>query len=245
MSKVVATLACRNNSKRLFAKPLQLLGSDSVIEYMIRNLKTNPFIDEIVLAISNTKGNEIFEDIAVKNNIDYVFGEEKDVLGRLIAACEKVNGDIIYRVTTESPFGYLEGLQSALYQHQRKNADYTTFAHLPDGVAFELINLKALKESHENGEERHRSELCSLYLNEHRDEFCFNIMEIDKKLRRPDYRLTIDYPEDLILCRKIIQNFGDTNPIGYQELIKFIDENPSLLNIIQNLTDESYVKFYH
>jgi spore coat polysaccharide biosynthesis protein SpsF (cytidylyltransferase family) len=131
MSKVVATLACRNNSKRLFAKPLQLLGRDSVIEYMIRNLKNNPLIDDIVLAISNMKGNELFVDIAAKHNISYVLGDDADVLGRLIMACEKVNGDIVYRVTTESPFGYLEGLQTALQQHKEKQADYTTYAQLP------------------------------------------------------------------------------------------------------------------
>ncbi|MES2330076.1 MAG: acylneuraminate cytidylyltransferase [Bacteroidota bacterium] len=245
MSKLVATLACRNNSRRLYAKPLQLMGSESVIEYMIRNLKKHSAIDEIVLAISNLKGNEMYADIAEKHGIQYIFGDDTDVLGRLITACEKGGGDMVFRVTTESPFTYLEGLENALLSHKEKKADYTTIAQLPDGVAFELLSLQALKDSHEKGEARHRSELCSLYLNEHRAGYVFNILDIEKELQRPDYRLTIDYPEDLILCRKIIDHFGDREPISYKDLIQFMDQHPAILSIVNNLTDASYVRFYH
>ena len=223
MSKVVATLACRNNSKRLYAKPLQLLGHDAIIEYMVRNIKANTFIDDIVLAISEQNGNEVYADIAEKHGIRYIYGDDTDVLGRLISACEVAKGDIVYRVTTESPFTYLEGVEYALKIHKEKDADYTTYAQLPDGVAFELIKLSALKESHEKGERKHRSELCTLYLNENKDRFRFNILQVDEKWRRSEYRLTIDYPEDLILCRKIIQHFGDRKPIPYIDLISFLD----------------------
>jgi spore coat polysaccharide biosynthesis protein SpsF len=58
--------------------------------------------------------------------------------------------------------------------------------------------------------------------------------------------LTIDFPEDLILCRKIFRHFdGDTKYIPYQELIVFLDQNPSLRNLVENITDESYIKPYH
>jgi spore coat polysaccharide biosynthesis protein SpsF len=243
--KIVATLACRNNSKRLYAKPLQLLGTDTVLEYMIRNLKKHPLINAIVLAVSEAKGNELFEDIAVKHGIDCIFGDDNDVLGRLIKSCEKGNGDIAYRVTTESPFSYLEGLDLAVKSHISQNADYTAYGQLPDGVTFELINLQVLKESHEKGEKRHRSELCTLYINEHPERYKMNILYIDKKWQRPDYRLTIDYPEDLILCRKIISHFGDEQPIPYENMIDFLDSNPQIRNIVENLTDKNYVRFYH
>ncbi len=245
MTKIIATLACRNNSKRLYAKPLQLLGRDTVLDYMIRNLKQQKRIDGIVLAISEMKGNEMFIDVAEKHEIGYVLGDDKDVLNRLIMACEKGGGDIVYRVTTESPFSYLEGIEHAVKSHLENNADYTAYGQLPDGVTFELINLKALKESHQLGEDRHRSELCTLYINENKDKYKMNILYTDKQWQRPDYRLTIDYPEDLILCRKIIAHFGDERIIPYTELISFLDSNPQIRSIVENLTDANYVRFYH
>lgn len=244
--RIVATLACRNNSRRLYGKPLQLLENITVVEYIINNLKSRAEIAAIVLAISESRGNEAFIDIAEKNNIKYVLGDDRDVLLRLIRACELEGGDTVYRVTTESPFGYLEGLPEAISSHKELNADYTAHGNLPDGVMFELIKLDALKKSHRDGEYKHRSELVSLYINEHPELFKKNILQIQKEWQRPDYRLTIDFPEDLILCRKIFRHFnGDDKYIPYKDLISFLDINPSLRNLVDNITDESYIKPYH
>ena len=244
--KIIATLACRNNSRRLYGKPLQLLENVSVLEYMINNLKTREEISEVVLAISEAIGNEAFVELANRNNIKYVLGDDRDVLGRLISACELVGGDTVYRVTSESPFSYLEGLPEAISSHKSTDSDCTAYGNLPDGVMFELVKLSALKTSHSDGEYRHRSELCTLYINENPHLFKKNILQIDEKLQRPDYRLTIDFPEDLILCRNIIRFFnGDNKYIPYPDLISFLDENPELLSIVENITDNSYIKPYH
>ena len=56
--KLVAILACRNNSSRLYAKPLQFLDIDkkfTVIDHIIKNLKKIKIINEIVLAIADSK----------------------------------------------------------------------------------------------------------------------------------------------------------------------------------------------
>lgn len=244
--KVIACIACRNNSRRLYGKPLQLLENFSVLEYIINNLKQRTEIADIVLAISEAKGNESFIDFAEKKGLKYVLGDDRDVLLRLIKACELAGGDTVYRVTSESPFGYIEGLPEAIKSHQENDADYTSHAKLPDGVMFELVSLKALKESHEKGEYKHRSELVTLYINENKEKFKFNILQVAVELQRPNYRLTIDFPEDLILCRKIIRNFnGDDHAIPYKDLIDFLDAQPQLRAIVENITDESYIKPYH
>ncbi len=244
--KLIATLACRSNSKRLYGKPLQLLEIYSVLEYIVNNLQKQKEIHEIVLAISEAKGNESFVDFAEKKGLKYVLGDDRDVLQRLIQACELAGGDTIYRVTTESPFGYIEGLPEAVASHIKNNADYTLHAKLPDGVMFEIINLEALKISHRDGEYKHRSELIASYINENPDKFKFNILQVEQSLQRPDYRLTIDFPEDLILCRKIIRNFnGDDKAIPYKDLIDYLDTHPQVRAIVENITDESYIKPYH
>jgi spore coat polysaccharide biosynthesis protein SpsF (cytidylyltransferase family) len=244
--KIIATLACRNNSRRLYGKPLQLLENVSVLEYMINRLRERPEIHDIVLAISEARGNEAFVELAERLNVKYVLGDDRDVLGRLIKACELAKGDTVYRTTTESPFSYLEGLPEAVKSHAETNADYTAHANLPDGVMFELVKLSALQQSHRDGENRHRSELCTLYINEHPELFKKNLLHIEEKWKRPSYRLTIDFPEDLILCRKIIRNFnGDSRAIPYKELVSFLDANPQLRSLVENITDDSYIKPYH
>jgi len=243
--RVIATLACRNNSKRLYGKPLQRLKNLTVLEYIIKNIKCTKGIDGVVLAISESPGNEIFQHFAMENNIPYVFGDDKDVLKRLINACKFMGGDTVFRMTTESPFPYLEKVPEALEAHRGLGADYTTISHLPDGSSFELISLEALKTSHAKGDSRHRSELCTLYMNENRSMFKFNVLEPKESHKRPDYRLTIDFPEDLILCRKIVQALGEEDYLDFDTLIPFLDNNPHLRKEVEGLKIENYVRFYY
>lgn len=243
--KIVATLACRNNSTRLYGKPLQLLEKYTLVEYIVNRLKERKEISAIVLAISEAPGNEAYAPLAERMGVPYVLGDDRDVLARLIKACDHAGGDTVFRMTTESPFVYYEGIAHAAAKHQETNADYTTYARLPDGVAFELISLSALKTSHNEGDTRHRSELCTLFINEHKDRFKFNILNVEKEWERPDYRLTIDYPEDLIFFRKIIRHFnGDEKHIPYKEIISFLDKSPELRAIVENITNNNYIKPY-
>jgi spore coat polysaccharide biosynthesis protein SpsF (cytidylyltransferase family) len=49
---------------------------------------------------------------------------------------------------------------------------------------------------------------------------------------RPDIRLTVDTPEDLIITRLISKKLGNTKKIiSLDKIIEFIDKNPEILKI--------------
>ena len=167
MRKLVACLACRNQGTRLYGKPMQNLDIKkrlTILDYMINSIKTYECVSEIVLGVSNGDDNIIYESVAKKHNIKSIFGSEEDVLDRIIKCCDLVNGTDIFRLTTESPFTYFEALDDAWDLHLSKNLDLTAIENLPDGSGFEMIKLSAYKKSWNDGENRHRSELCSLYI---------------------------------------------------------------------------------
>lgn len=234
--KVVATLACRVQSKRLYAKPLQLIDIDNditILEYLVGFLKTCAGIDEIVLAISKEKGNEPFISLADKMHVKYILGSDSDVQERLIHAAQEAKGDIVYRVTTECPFIYMDTFTDILKKHISNKASLTVIEGLPEGTYYELIDLKDLISAHDQGEERHRSELCTLYMSENPDKFYLQRMRtISPKLQRPDIRLTVDYPEDLIVVRevyKVLKHEGKY--IKVEDIIDFLDANPKLKEV--------------
>ncbi len=105
---VVAILACRVDSSRLYAKPLQKIGKRTILELLLSQLQKSKLIDECILAISENEGNEKFIEFAKQNSIKYILGDDIDVQGRIIKAAELTNTDIIFRVTTENPFIYWE-----------------------------------------------------------------------------------------------------------------------------------------
>jgi spore coat polysaccharide biosynthesis protein SpsF len=231
--KIVAALACRVQSKRLYAKPLQFLDVDneiSILEYLVRFLQKIKRIDAIVLAISEGEENIPFYRLAEKLGVPYIIGSQEDVQGRLIKAAEAGQGDIIFRVTTECPFIYMDNFTDVLDKHIQNKAALTVIEGLPEGTYYELITLSDIKYAHDNGERRHRSELCTLYMAENPDKFFIQKLKVEtKELCRPDIRLTVDFPEDLIVVREVYKALKKPNEfISVKDIIQFLDAHPSL-----------------
>ena len=121
----------------------------------------------------------------------------------------------------------MEGLKEMLSKHRENHAALSVITGLPEGVYFELINLNDLKRSHTAGEDRHRSEFCSLYIFEHPELFKILTLPISQKtLHRPDIRLTVDYPEDLIVVREVYKALKREGKfITIEEIIQYLDQH--------------------
>jgi spore coat polysaccharide biosynthesis protein SpsF len=246
--RLVAALACRNQGARLYGKPLQNLDvADGicVLDNIIQSLQATALIDEIVLGISEGVENRIFERYAAKYGIKYIIGDEVDVLSRLIKCGREGKATDIFRITTESPFRYFEMDESLWANHLASDNDATFLDNIIDGCGAEIIKLDALEKSHRLGEKKHRSELCTLYIREHTRDFKIQRMRPPPELSRNDLRLTIDNPEDLVVCRKVFQHFKKSAPkIPVREIVDFLDENPHLIQLIAPFTDQGYSTMY-
>jgi spore coat polysaccharide biosynthesis protein SpsF len=227
--RVVAALLCRVQSTRLYGKPLQLIGPKTILEHLIDQLRTVPEIQDVILAISEGEANRPFIELAAKIGVDWVVGDQEDGLARIILAAEKVAADVIVRFTTECPFIYVENLGEMIRRHTEEDADLTVCENLPDGAYGEIISLGALRRSHQEGEDRHRTAWVSLYIFENPGKFKILRLLPREPLRRPDLRITVDYPEDLVVCRKIYQALGgEGKRIPVESIIEFLDANPEI-----------------
>jgi len=234
IKKVVAVIACRVESSRLFAKPFHLIDKHkfSILDLLIEQIRKSKIISDIVLAISENEGNEYFIKYAKEKNLKFILGNDKNVLYRLIEGAKYVNADIIFRITPENPYIYWEGIDKVLRKHIVKNYDFSVIEDIPLGSGYEVINLDALEKSHALGSDKHRSELCSLYIYENQKKFRINRFFPEKSLQRPEIRLTVDNPEDLIVVRKIYENLGkNKNPIPLKKIIEFLDHNNEITRI--------------
>jgi len=234
--KLTAALACRNQSSRLYAKPLQNLDVEkkvTILDYMIEQIRLNPVINDIVLAISEEKENDLYEDIAKKHRLQFVRGDDSDVLSRLVKAAKLSGADNILRVTTESPYVYYQALDEIYNHHCKNELDYSTISGLPDGAAFEIINFRALEKSWDLGSQKHRSELCTLYIFENQDKFKIEKHSPPAEFSRLDMRLTVDWPEDLIVMREVYKalELKPSQALNFKEVIEFLDKNPKINSI--------------
>lgn len=232
------------NGTRLYAKPLHYLDIKNrvtILDNIINCLEGIGAIDEIILAISAAPENIAFEIFAQKRNLRFVKGDEHDVLGRLVEAAETSVATDIFRVTSESPFVQFEKIEEIWDRHVSRNNDGTFFDHTVDGCGFEIISFQALSQSHKHGEERHKSELCTLYLRENLDKYNIDIVKAAQEYQRKDLRLTVDYPEDLVVCRACFEQFSALQPyIPIDKIIAFLDQQPFLKGLLEPYVEEGY-----
>ena len=100
--KLVAALACRVGGSRLYGKPLQrLVGEATILDQILDTIQKLPFIETSVLGISEGQENLVFVDVAKKRGIPYIFGDQKDVLKRLILCGRIADATDVFRITTE------------------------------------------------------------------------------------------------------------------------------------------------
>lgn len=232
----MAVLVCRNNGTRLYGKPLQLIDVQSrvrILDLIIKNLKKISAIDEIVLGIAEGSENLIYRDIAQSHNISYIFGSERLVSERYLLAAEYANANHIFRVTTECPFVWGEGLEDAYAKHLNEDYDATLVWNIVDGAEFEIYSISTVQKINQKAS-LHEKEHFSLYIRNNPSQFKINRILPPEELIREDIRLTVDNPEDLIFCREIYRMLKEKNiSMSLSNILKLLDENPNMIDIIK------------
>lgn len=246
--KLCAALAVRNQGSRLYGKPLQNLDVSSgvkIIDNVIDCLRSIECIENIVLGIARGTDERVYTEYANCNDLPYIIGDEIDVLSRLIQCGQSVGASDIFRVTSESPFPSFDKISDAWRTHRKCNADATFYDDVVDGCGFEIIKLDALIVSHDLGAPKHRSELCTLYIREHIKDFVVKKIDAPKSFKRFDLRLTVDNPEDLIVCKAVYNRFRHLAPkIPLDQIIGFLEENKELTALTQPFTQLGYSSMY-
>lgn len=247
IKKLVCVMSCRNRGTRLFGKPMQILNikkNITIIEHLIDCLNKINSVSEVALAVSYGFENKIFEEIAKKKSIKFIYGKENDVLSRLILCGKKTQATDLLRITSESPFPYFQLINKLWNIHLNKSADATFLDNIIDGCGFEILSMNALAKSHQKGNKKHL-EHCSLYIRENFKKFRVLKFLPPKKFFRKDIRLTVDYPEDLTVCRKIYLKLIKQAPLfKLESIIKFLDNNPELKKLFKPYLKKGYSSMY-
>ncbi len=233
--KTCAAIACRAYSTRLFGKPLQPVGDRAILTHLLDQLKQATKLDEIVLAISEGPDAGLFIEYANEHGYKYVVGAGRDVQYRLIMAAEKVGADVILRSTSENPFIYWENLDECITHHIENGNDFTVTEKLPIAAFVEIVSTEALKRAHDLGDERTRSELCTVFIAEHQDLFKVERVVPPSELARPDIRFAVDDPMDLIMIRRIWDDLNQGRKfIPLEEIVRYWDAHEDVKQVLHS-----------
>lgn len=225
----VAVIACRLESSRLFGKPMQRVGGTTILEHLVERLRKVRSLASIVLALSDAPGKAVFMEFARQHGLPYVVGDEKDVLSRMIAAAHSVAADIVIRHTSDNPFPYWENLDELIKLHQSEGADLTVTTGLPLGTYVEVISTAALERSASEGEDRHRGEFCDLFIVENPHKFKIVKVKAPHDVTGPQYRLTVDTPQDLMMMAALCEQAGrSAESLSLKAIVDVLRRHPQI-----------------
>jgi spore coat polysaccharide biosynthesis protein SpsF (cytidylyltransferase family) len=245
---VIATIiACRLKSSRLPKKALLKIGDLSSIELCIRNTLKFKNVNHTVLATSTLAEDLALKDYTYSDSVVFHRGDPEDVIQRYIDIIDKLKIDVVIRVTGDMPFVSDKILQILLKSHFTDGADYTTAKKAAVGTNLEIINTAALKRIKSHFRYAEYSEYMTFYFVNNPSYFKLNFVELPENLVR-DYRLTLDYAEDLTMFNHI-SNFFKMQNIEYdiEALFEYLDNNPEIADInsectLSYITDSSLIE---
>ncbi len=241
-SDVVIAVSARMKSERCPGKAIASLAGKPLLVHLLERLCSLGEPAPVVLATSTSPENDTLVRIAESLGIDAFRGDEEDVLARHIALLEHFNKQHVVRVTADNPLTDLPLIEELTLAHLEADADYTFVPGkaLLMGILSEVISLRALKRSHRDGENRHRSELVTLYIKENESKFRIRCVELSEELYRPEFRLTVDEPDDLVLMEHIFDRlYRSDRVLQAVEVIRLLDREPKLLKLNANVQHSS------
>ena len=104
MKKVIIAITVRTSSKRLKKKAFLKIGNKKIIEWCIYNCKKSNIKNKSIILTTTCKKEDLdFKKIAVKENISFFRGSEKNVVNRLLRLLILKKADYLIRVTGDSP----------------------------------------------------------------------------------------------------------------------------------------------
>lgn len=220
----------RMKSTRLPMKLTRKILDREIIRWMLDRLKLNKKLDKIIICTSTNPQDDILEQIAREENVKIFRGAEDDVIQRLYDASVFYELDYALNITADCPLVSNNYISKIIDAYKKSKSDFIRALDLPHGFFSYGLKIEAMKKVCEIKKGKD-TEVWGRYFT---DSGFFKIenLDIPEELIRREYRLTLDYPEDLIFFDKLFQYYG--NEIikrNVYEIVEFLDNHQDVVAI--------------
>lgn len=227
-------ITVRMKSTRLPKKALAIIEDKTAIEHLINRVKAAKLPDLVVLCTSVHPDDEILVDIAHKNGIEAFRGSPEDKLDRYLQAARKYGIDFIVNVDGDDILCDPELIDKTIEHFKKTDADCIMWRGFPVGAVPIGIKVKALEKVCELKEETD-TEVWGGYFT---DSGLFKVeyLEAEEGVKHPEFRMTLDYPEDLEFFREVFKRLYSPGKIfSLKDVVQLLLEHPEIARINQGV----------
>ena len=224
-------ITVRLASTRLPQKALlKLYGETSLIEHDIRRAKLVQGIDAIVLCTTEDANDDLLCEIATKEGIYFYRGSTEDKLSRWLGAADKFKIDYFITYDADDPLCDPELIEKGFKQYEVNHPDLLEAPDVSAGAFTYGLDVKALREICKN-KKSESTEMMWVYFTENEAYSVESLLNVDPLFLRPQYRLTLDYPEDLRFFQELFGETGYSYETPLRKVLAYLDLHPEIANI--------------
>lgn len=237
--RVVASIQARMTSTRLPGKVLKPCLGRPMLELLVERVQHSQYIDAIAVATTTNAPDQEIVDVATRIGIESFRGSENDVVARVTEAMEAAEADIVVQLTGDCPLLDPEIIDQVIRVYSANTFDYvsnTLVRSFPRGLDVAVTSLAVLQESLEiaKDEAQHEHVFLSVYENPERFRL-FNIFA-PPELCRPDWRWTVDTPDDYACVTRIYEMLYPKNPnFSSRDVARLLLVHPEIAEVNQEI----------
>lgn len=202
--KIVIVVQARLGSSRLPCKALLCLHELPVIDWVTRRCRTSRLSDDLVVAVPDTRHDDVLAHHVDACGIRIWRGSEQDVLRRMLDAARALEADAVVRVCADNPLICGEEIDNLISFYKEHPCDYA-YNHIPrgnlypDGLGAEIVSLQILEHLGNMASLPAHREHCLSYITDNPADFVIQTFDPpDPALHHPELRLDLDTMEDFV-----------------------------------------------
>ena len=227
-----AIIQARMGSTRLPGKIMLPVLDKPVLEHLIDRVRKSSNIDEIIIATSDNKSDDIIEIFCKTQKIKCFRGSEKDVLLRYFEAAKKFSIDTIVRLTSDTPLLDPKVIDKVILKYNESEYDFVSNVFplprtYPDGYNVEIFSMEILKQVNYEAVKPSDREHVTTFITMQPDKFKKYRVDSEKDFSK--YRFNLDYKEDFELIKVVLEKLNKKTDL--KDIINLLDEHPEILKL--------------
>lgn len=215
-------------STRLPEKALiEVSGNVTAVEFLLERLHGVSESNFTVLCTTVLPEDDVLCRIAESHGVRFFRGSVEDKMDRWLGAASENQVEVFVTADGDDLLCDPTLVDEALRVMNSSDLDFLEAPDVPCGAFTYALRTAAL-ETACRVKKTTDTEMMWVYFKE-TGLFRTGVLEkIDEDLRRPEFRMTLDYPEDLDFFRNVIGHFGGRTDPSLREIIAYLDNNPEV-----------------